>query len=92
MSKDHSGSAGLTGRGRHDPEHVLSRMIAATAAVEGLGCDPAGQVPSARLTRILLLAQDMERLVQNLHTILHCPMAKNTCSQFQGIVRRPLPH
>ena len=92
MLKTCPGCPGLPGQGPQDPELVLSRLIAASAAVESLACDLVGQVPAARVLRILLLTQDMERLVQDLQTILHSPAGKNVFPAFQGIVRTPLPH
>ena len=59
-----------------DPEQILARWIAAAAAVESLAFDLAGQVPQARVLRILLLSQDMERLVQDLQAALRAPQKK----------------
>ena len=50
---------------------ALSRLIAAAAVVQSVDCDLAEQVPPARITRIMLLAAEMERLVLNLSGDLH---------------------
>ena len=68
---------GLPGSRQRDPELALSRWIAGAAVVESLAFERARKVPQARVSHILLLSQDMERLVQHLQAVLRAHRDEN---------------
>ena len=91
MMKPCPGCPVVPGNRVPDPEQILARWIAAAAAVESLAFDRAGQVPQARVLRILLVSQDMERLVQDLQAVLRARQKKRF-PPGQGIASAHLPH
>lgn len=92
MLDNGSGHPVLQGSRPQEAEFVLSQLITAAVMVESLAGDLTGQVQQARMIRIVLLAQEMEQLVQDLQAMVHGSRVKIIKHTTQGIVKPRLPH